>query len=355
MSRVISLFFTATALLITVNHATAEEKQGAGGPPPMLVATAEVVTGKAEPMTDFVGTVFFSRTSKVAAEVEGVVRSVLVDDGESVKKAARLVVLDDELLATEVEGTRATYEQNEVDVAQAKRDFERIANLYKEDSIAETEYETYQTTLRRFEKLSIVLKARLDKLLLEQKKKTIRAPFDGVIIETLVEAGEWVPAGGTVALVADNRTYEILVDIPANLIGFLEAGRKVQVRTDSQVLDAEYQTIIPKGDIATRTFSAKFKLSGTPTLVEGMEARVRLPTAVATDGLLVPRDAVTKSFGQEVIFTVIDGVARMHTVQVLGHTKDRVAVNVSGLEAGQQVVVKGNERIRDGQSVMTGE
>ena len=70
MYRVISLFFTATALLITVNHATAEEQQGAGGPPPMLVATAEVVAGKAEPMTDFVGTVYFSRTAKVAAEVE---------------------------------------------------------------------------------------------------------------------------------------------------------------------------------------------------------------------------------------------------------------------------------------------
>jgi len=97
---------------MAVSYAAAEEKQGAGGPPPMLVATAEVVSGKAEPMTDFVGTVYFSRTAKVAAEVEGVVRSVLVDDGEPVKKAARLVVLDDELLATEVEGTRATYEQN---------------------------------------------------------------------------------------------------------------------------------------------------------------------------------------------------------------------------------------------------
>ena len=351
MHRALSLLFTATSLLMAVSYAAAEEKQGAGGPPPMLVATAEVVSGKAEPMTDFVGTVYFSRTAKVAAEVEGVVRSVLVDDGEPVKKAARLVVLDDELLATEVEGTRATYEQNEVDVAQAKRDFERIANLYKEDSIAETEYETYQTTMRRFEKLSIVLKARLDKLLLEQKKKTIRSPFDGVIIETLVEAGEWVPAGRTVALVADNRTYEILVDIPANLIGFLEAGRKVQVRTDSQVLDAEYLTIIPKGDIATRTFSAKFKVRNAPTLIEGMEARVKLPTAAAIDGLLVPRDAVTKSFGQDVIFTVVDGMARMHSVEVLGYTRDQVAVSASGLEVGQQVVIKGNERIRDGQAI----
>ena len=351
MHRALSLLFTATSLLMAVSYAAAEEKQGAGGPPPMLVATAEVVSGKAEPMTDFVGTVYFSRTAKVAAEVEGVVRSVLVDDGEPVKKAARLVVLDDELLATEVEGTRATYEQNEVDVAQAKRDFERIANLYKEDSIAETEYETYQTTMRRFEKLSIVLKARLDKLLLEQKKKTIRSPFDGVIIETLVEAGEWVPAGGTVALVADNRTYEILVDIPANLIGFLEAGRKVQVRTDSQVLDAEYLTIIPKGNIATRTFSAKFKVRNAPTLIEGMEARVKLPTAAAIDGLLVPRDAVTKSFGQDVIFTVVDGMARMHSVEVLGYTRDQVAVSASGLEVGQQVVIKGNERIRDGQAI----
>jgi RND family efflux transporter MFP subunit len=199
--------------------------------------------------------------------------------------------------------------------------------------------------------LSIVLKARLDKLLLEQKKKTIRAPFDGVIIETLVETGEWVPAGGTVALVADNRTYEIFVDIPANMIGFLEAGRQVKAQTDSRVIDAEFLTIIPKGDIATRTFSAKFKVRNTLNLVEGMEARVQLPTAAAFDGLLVPRDAVINQFGRDVIFLAVEGTAKMIPVQIKGYQGMQVSIAGAGIEAGQEVVIKGNERIRDGQAI----
>jgi RND family efflux transporter MFP subunit len=343
------LFSTATRV-----NAGEEQTKAPDGPPPMLVATAEMIEGSAEPMAEFVGTVYFARTSKVAAEVEGVVRSVLVKDGESVSKGARLVVLDDELLATELEGTRATYEQNEVDVEQARRDFQRIANLYEQDSIAETEYEAYQTTQRRFEKLSIVLKARLDKLLLEQKKKTIHAPFTGVVIETLVEAGEWAPAGGTVALVADNRTFEVLVDIQADLLGYLEPGRKVTLTVGKSTLEGSFLTVIPKGDIATRAFSAKFGVKA-PNLIEGMEARVQLPTAAASAGLLVPRDAVTNSFGQDVIFTIEQGQARMHTVQIIGHTQQMVAVSSPDLHAGQQVVIKGNERIRDGQAVTTGD
>ncbi|MBW2451579.1 MAG: efflux RND transporter periplasmic adaptor subunit [Deltaproteobacteria bacterium] len=335
-------------------YAQDSPKKPGGGPPPMLVEVENIQEGDAEPLTSFVGTVFFARSANIAAEIEGIVQQVLVEDGESVRKKTPLVVLDDDLLTTEIDGTRAAYEQNEVDVSQARRDFERIANLFKEDSIAETEYESYQTTLRRFEKLSIVLKARLDKLLLEQQKKTIRAPFDGVVIETLAEEGEWVPEGGAVALLADNRSLEVQVDIPAEIIGFLNQGRTVSITVNGSVLDGTFLTVIPKGDIATRTFSAKFKVVEAPKLVEGMEARVELPIGPASNSLLVPRDAVVDSFGKKVVYVVEDNQVRMVSVKVKGTTSQQVAISGDGLEVGQPVVTKGNERIRDGQTVRVG-
>jgi RND family efflux transporter MFP subunit len=317
----------------------------------MLVETAEVSSGKAEPMAEFVGTAYYARTAQVAAEVSGLVRAVMVDDGEKVSKGTRLVTLDDDILNSEIEGAQADFEQNRVDLEKAKKDFERISNLYKEDAIAETEYESYQTTQSRYEKQHISLKARLDKLLLEQKKKTIRAPFDGLVIETLVEPGEWVSVGGTVAQVADNRTFEVLVDIPANLTSHLKSGRSVSATISNQTVEATFLTIIPKGDIATRTFTAKFGLEQNPSFIEGMQASVMLPTATSIDGLLVPRDAVINQFGQNVLFLAVEGAAKMVPVQVIGYQGMQVAVTGDGLEAGQQVVIKGNERIRDGQPV----
>ena len=356
MLKFTSLGFFLVLLSLNVVPVFAQDspKKPGGGPPPMLVEVENIQQGDAEPLTSFVGTVFFARSANVAAEVEGIVQKVLVEDGESVRKKTAMVVLDDDLLTTEIDGTRATYEQNEVDVSQARRDFERIANLFKEDSIAETEYESYQTTLRRFEKLSIVLKARLDKLLLEQQKKTIRAPFDGVVIETLVEEGEWVPAGGAVALLADNRSLEVQVDIPAEIIGFLKQGRKVTIAVNGSLLEGSFLTLIPRGDIATRTFSAKFKVIQAPELVEGMEARVELPIGPASNSLLVPRDAVVDAFGKKVVYVVENDQVKMVSVKLKGTTSRQVAISGEGLEAGQPVVTKGNERIRDGQTVRIG-
>jgi multidrug efflux pump subunit AcrA (membrane-fusion protein) len=109
--------------------------------------------------------------------------------------------------------------------------------------------------------------------------------------------------------------------------------------------------IIPSGDIATRTFTAKLKIEHGPALLEGMEATVMLPTASAVDGLLVPRDAVINQFGSDVVFLAAEGVAKMVPVKIEGYQGMQVAVTGAGLETGQQVVIKGNERIRDGQPV----
>lgn len=351
MHKSTCIILTVLSLLLPVGNAIAEEQQKPKGPPPMLVETAEVVAGQAEPMAAFVGTVFFARTAQVAAEVDGKVRRVYLEDGQSVTRGDRLILLEDDLLQTELEGTRASFEQNQVDLAQAQRDYDRIAVLHKQDAIATTEFESYGTRVSRLEQLSLALKARLDGLLLEQKKKTIRAPFDGRIIENLVEVGEWVTAGGTVATVADNRNLEVRVDIPAPLLSFLTQDRQVSISVSGEELPATFLTIIPKGDPATRTFTAKFRIKGNLKLIEGMQATVLLPTAAAISGLLVPRDAVINQFGRDVLFLAEEGVAKMVPVQVKGYQGMQVAVSGTGLEAGQQVVIKGNERIRDGQPV----
>jgi len=352
MRFVNALTLCTTFIFMSFPAVSAEEKKQGGGPPPMLVETAEVTSGKAEPMAEYVGTAYYARTAEVAAEVPGLVRAVMVDDGERIRKGTPLVMLDGEILSAEIEGAKADFEQNRVDLDKAKKDFERISSLYEEDAIAETEYETYQTRQSRYEKLHITLKARLDKLLLEQKKKTIRAPFDGIIIETLVEPGEWVVVGGTVAQVADNSSFEILVDIPANLTPHLENGRSVSATISDQALGATFKTIIPKGDIATRTFTAKFSVEHKAGLIEGMQASVMLPTSKAIDGLLVPRDAVINQSGQNVLFLAVEGIAKAIPVQVLGYQGMQFAVSGTGLKVGQQVVIKGNERIRDGQPLL---
>jgi RND family efflux transporter MFP subunit len=353
MRKLTLIMLAGLSLALTSGITAAEEQKKSAGPPPMLVTTAEIADGRAEPTATFVGTIYFSRTAEVAAEVDGIVRQVYSDDGQTVKSGDRLVRLDDDLMATEIAGTKAVYEQNQVELDQAKRDYDRIETLHQLDSIATSEFETYATRVSRLQKQSTVLMARLDRLLLEQKKKTVRAPFDGMVIETLVEAGEWVKIGGTIATLADNQNLEAQVDIPASVIPHLSPGQEVMMTVTGQEISGQFTNIIPRGDIITRTFVAKFKLAGNATLIEGMQAQISLPVAAARESLLVPRDAVASNAGQNVVFIDDNGQARKFEVSISGYTGTHVGIENANIETGQRVIVKGNERIRDGQSVRT--
>ena len=120
-----------------------------------------------------------------------------------------------------------------------------------------------------------------------------------------------------------------------------------------QEMSGHFTTIIPRGDIVTRTFVAKFKLAANAMLIEGMQVQVSLPVAAASESLLVPRDAVINSSGQDVVFINNNGQAHMIAVEITGHTGTRVGIKSSEIDTSQKVIVKGNERIRDGQSVRT--
>lgn len=353
MSKAIYIILTGLALTLCGSTAGAEEKDKSAGPPPMLVTTAEIVKGKSEPTATFVGTIYFARTAEVAAEVDGIVRQVYSDDGQLVKAGDRLVRLDDDLMATEIAGTRAAYEQSLVELEQAQRDYKRIEALHQQESIATSEFEAYGTKVNRLQKQSMVLNARLDHMLLEQKKKTVRAPFDGMIIERLVEPGEWVKAGGIIATLADNQNLEARVDVPSSVISHLTPRQKVEITVSEQNMSGQFTAIIPRGDIITRTFVAKFKLSGSPNLIEGMQAKIALPTAPVRESLLVPRDAVTSNAGKNVVFINDSGQARKVEVEISGYSGTQIGIISTDIDINQRVIVKGNERIRDGQAVRT--
>ena len=110
--------------------------------------------------------------------------------------------------------------------------------------------------------------------------------------------------------------------------------------------------IVPRGDVATRTFPVKIRTPNEHGLIEGMSARVTLPTGKITQTLIVPRDAVISKFGQNVVYAVIEDKGNMIPVQIVGYDGLNAGVESQGLAEGMFVVVEGNERLRDGQAVV---
>jgi membrane fusion protein (multidrug efflux system) len=327
------------------------QEEGRGGMPPANVVVSDVKTGMIAEKYEFIGTVYYVEVSDVASEVNGKVESVSFEEGQRVKRENILVKLSADLLEKQIVAIRSSHEQVLIEREKAMLDLKRIENLIKQGSVSEQLYDEHRFRVLGLEKKAASLQADVERLKVELGKKRIRAPFDGVVIERAVDRGEWLSPGSKVATIARDDTVDVVVDVPEHMIRYLKEGMDLSVKAGGRVVKGEVFTVVPRGEVTTRTFPLKIRINNTTNLKEGMEARVALPVAEKKQGLVVPRDAVITVFGSTVVFAVVDSKAKMIPVKVIGYEGTTAGVNSHGLEEGMKVVVKGNERLRDGQPV----
>jgi len=339
------ILICASPALLTAKNSKKEQM------PPANVVVSKVTHGTIEPEQEFIGTVYYREVSDVSAEVSGRVEIITFEEGQRTKEGETLVKLDSELLEKKIQAKEASYEEILSDLERAQHDLERIENLYKKEIVAEKEYEDQRFQVNGLEKKSASFKAEVERLEIELKKTVITAPFKGVIIKKHVARGEWVSPGKTVATIARDDTVDIIVEVPENVARYLTPGMAAKVEVAGMKKRGIIMTVIPKGDVATRTFPVKIRISKLSSVFEGMEARVKLPVAKKITTLLVPRDAVLNMFGKTVIFAVVDEKAMIIPTQVVGYKGMKAGVNALKISEGMKVVVKGNERLRDGQPV----
>ena len=344
---VLALVFFWGSCLATVQ---ASAQAGPFSTPP-LVSVAPVSSGEIAPQTEFVGTVYFAEVSDVASEIEGIVDSVKIEDGQRVKAGQALVELNTDLLAKRLEATRSSHQQVLAELEVARLDLGRKEALFRKGSIAEGNYDDSRFRERALERRAESLKAEVERLELETRKAVIRAPYDGVVIRRSVNRGEWLAKAKPVAVLARDDVVDIVVEVPETAINLVRPGVPAQVSAGGQSFGGKVFAVVPRVNEATRTLPVKVRTANREGLVEGQSATVTLPTAVARPALIVPRDAVISSMGRTVVFVVKEGKTQMVPVSVVGFDALNAGVGGEGLAEGMQVVVKGNERLRDGQEV----
>lgn len=208
-------------------------------------------------------------------------------------------------------------------------------------------------------------KALVDKLADQIKKYTIKAPFDGFVVAERTEVGQWVKQGELVAEVVALNEVEVQAQVLENHIPHVRKGMQVRVEVPalpSEVLTGTVDRVVPQADLRARTFPVKIRVTNSisdegPLLKSGMLARAMLPTGAKQRSTLVPKDALVLG-GREPVVFVVDtesdgarsGKSRPVAV-VLGVAQGRLIQVRGNVQAGQWVVVRGNERLRPGQDV----
>lgn len=328
-----------------------EAQQKLPGIPPAKVVVSNVTSGFIAPEGEFIGTVFYQEVSDVASEVSGLAEEVSFEEGQRVKKGDVLVVISSDLLEKTIQSAKAKYEQVLPDLENEKKYLERAESLFREQLLSEQSYDEQRFKITGLEKQALSLKAEVERLDVELSKKAVRSPFDGIVIKRHIETGEWLSPGTAVAAIGKDDYADVIAEVPEYVLAYVKKGMKARVITGGRELTGVVFSIVPRGNVATRTIPVKVRIRNTTGLIEGMEARLILPAGHKEKAMIVSRDAVITVFGNKVVFVASDSKAKMIPVKVAGYTGMNAGVHGEGLREGMKVVIKGNERLRDGQPV----
>ena len=184
----------------------------------------------------------------------------------------------------------------------------------------------------------------------EYEEGYITAPISGNVANIMVDVGSMVSPQSPVALVVEYSRVEVMFDMSENALGCVDKGSKVRVEIDA-LPDVPFtgtvSEVSPVIDPATRSVSAKAVIANAKkTLKPGMTARVVLTLGARDDVLAIPRDALLDGY----LFVVKDSTASRRDVEV-GLIGNDYVERVKGLEAGEQVVVVGQQRLAGGEKV----
>jgi len=289
---------------------------------------------------------FVARQSGVvAARSGGPVAEVTVQVGDRVEAGQVLARLVKDTLTARQTLARA-------DLTQAEQDLQRLENLRRSKSAAfqRARYEdAVQAVIRA--------KANLRLAEIDLRDAEILAPYPGVVTVRHTEAGSYLGVGQPVVTLINDEDLDIEADIPAERLAGLTPGRRITVEFASGEMPfaAEVRAVVPEENPMTRTRAVRFRprySNGTRGLAVNQSVTLHIPIGEPREVVSVHKDAIIQRQGRSVVFLVADGKAQMRPVRLGEAVGNRFAV-VDGLEPGDVVVVRGNERLRPGQAVRT--
>ena len=305
---------------------------------PSATVRAYVVESKSRVATEeVVGTVRAKLRSVIEAKVSGRIQQLLVVPGQQVKAGETLATID-------AREAQARYDQAVALRQQAESDLKRLTTLFEQKILSQAEFDNAQA--RAQVAVAGVVEA---ETMLDYTKVT--APFAGVITRKHADVGDLATPGKALLEMEDSRTLRLEADVPEAVIGKIKLEDRLPVRISA--LEKEFEGVVseiaPAADPGSRTFLVKLDLPGSPGLRAGQFGRVAMPVG-ETSALRVPASAVIQRGQMEIIFVIVEGKAQLRLVKT-GKRIGREVELVSGVSAGEKVVVENAASLIDGQPV----
>lgn len=306
------------------------------------------------------GTVTARHRAQLSPRATGLVARLNVDAGSRVAKGDMLLQLDPKLAELALTVLQAELAQGKLERANADRLVADIVELTRIGAFPKSEAETREAGARVGASRVQQLEARVQEQLELIERHKVLAPFDGVISRRLTEMGEWVATGTPVLELVGTDNVWFDLQVPQEELARISGAKKATITLDAwpaRPLTARIDVRVPVKDPVSRTFLVRLALDDPGQLAApGMSGTAEIAYQLV-DGasVRIPRDAVVRyPDGTARVWVVEDrdGIpcATSRIVTTAGALGEWTEV-VKGLTGGEQVVLRGNEGLKEGQAV----
>jgi RND family efflux transporter MFP subunit len=305
--------------------------------PPATVRVQKIERKPRIATEEVVGTVRAKLHAVIEAKVSGRVEKMPAVPGLNVQAGELLVELD----AREVQ---ARYDRTLAVRQQAEADLQRANTLLAQKILSPAEFDNVQSRFRAEDAAATEAQTMLG-------YTKVTAPFTGTVTRKYADVGDLAAPGKPLLEMEDSRELRLEADVPEAVVGRLALGDKLSVRVSSlsNELTAVVGEISPAADPGSRTFLVKCDLPPTAGLRAGQFGRAAMPVG-ETSALRVPAAAVMQRGQMELLFVATNGHAQMRIVKTGRRVGAEVEL-VSGVDAGEAVIVENAAGLMDGQPV----
>ncbi len=353
LTRIIAVL----AVLVLVLLIVVRVRQKLQPPPEVALRPLAVKVTKleAEPFAvsrTYIGTLVAAERVVISAELTGRVRRLPFREGQTVRRGDLLAVIDDTEEGKEIRRLEAGLVKLGTDLRFWEAEYERDQILFAGRSISQ---EKLDETTRQRDGLLAAMEQSRQGLALAQTRRSygrVVAPFDGVVQAVHTQPGELAVMGKPLLELVGDSALKATAQVPQVDLNELRQGQRVVVKAAvvDRGLPAVVDRVYPALDARSRTATIEAFVAPVAGLQPGMVVSLTVFRSEHEEVILLPRQALRTTESGEGVFVVRDEHAVWRPV-VTGEAQGRKVAVVSGVAAGDEVILTPSPQLRDGRAV----
>lgn len=316
---------------------------------PVTVATDLVTRESLAPTVSASGVVVSREDASIASELNGRLEWI-AEVGDRFTRGEIIAQLDTHLIELEIRQREAEIAALDANLAWLERQTARLDELVTSNNTAHSELDETRARYLVLEQELEQARVGLQRTNYDLQRAAVRAPFNGVVVTREMAGGEYASVGRPLLRLVNTSAAEISVTAPLRLARYNRAGDVVEMSNSEFTATATVRSLVEVGDLRSHMMELRLTPQSTDWLI-GEAVTVQLPASDHQDQTTVSRDAVVLRDRNNFVYVVNEeSVAQRVPVELGAGEGGRIAV-LGALEPGDRVIVRGAERLRDGQKV----